>query len=73
MNWDSVILTVLGAFGAVAVFLGQLNDVLGKVPELIRALHAIHAAWRDGRVPAHDDRGRNALDPNEEGEEEAAP
>ncbi|MFJ8637196.1 hypothetical protein [Streptomyces sp. NPDC093568] len=55
MNWDSVILTLLGAFGAVTILLGQLTDVLGKVPELIRALHAVREAWRDGDVPEVDE------------------
>ncbi|QLH21295.1 hypothetical protein [Streptomyces sp. Rer75] len=48
MNWDDVTLIVLASCGLVTLLLTQINDVLDKVPQTIRALRRIRRALRDG-------------------------
>ncbi|MEV0242896.1 hypothetical protein AB0I06_23610 [Streptomyces sp. NPDC050674] len=42
MSWDDIVLLILAFFGAVSLLLAQVNDVLARLPHVIRA-------WRDVR------------------------
>ncbi|MGW6911402.1 hypothetical protein [Streptomyces sp. NPDC054940] len=37
MRWDEITLAVLAAFGCVTLLLAQIDDVLGRLPRIIRA------------------------------------
>ncbi|MFI5554999.1 hypothetical protein [Streptomyces sp. NPDC051738] len=37
MGWDEITLAVLAAFGCVTLLLAQIDDVLGRLPRIIRA------------------------------------
>ncbi|MFF7649625.1 hypothetical protein ACFZCY_07180 [Streptomyces sp. NPDC007983] len=51
MNWDDVTLIVLASCGLVTLLLTQINDVLDKVPQTIRAWRRIRQELRDGTEP----------------------
>jgi hypothetical protein len=42
VRWDEITLAVLAAFGCVTLLLAQIDDVLGRLPRIIRA-------WRQVR------------------------
>ncbi|SDO27137.1 hypothetical protein SAMN04487981_109321 [Streptomyces sp. cf386] len=37
MRWGEITLAVLAAFGCVTLLLAQIDDVLGRLPRIIRA------------------------------------
>ena len=37
MSWDDITLTVLAAFGCITLLLAQIDEVLGRLPRIIRA------------------------------------
>ncbi|MFF2548099.1 hypothetical protein ACFVUY_36830 [Kitasatospora sp. NPDC058063] len=47
MNWDTVLLFVLAAFGTVGLVITQLHEMLEKLPNLIRAWHEVRRSWRE--------------------------
>ncbi|WP_413100731.1 hypothetical protein [Streptomyces sp. Inha503] len=51
MKWDDVTLIVLASCGLVTLLLAQINDVLDKVPQTIRAWRRIQQELRDGTEP----------------------
>ncbi|MGW5449675.1 hypothetical protein [Streptomyces asiaticus] len=51
MKWDDVTLFVLASCGLVTLLLAQINDVLDKVPQTIRAWRRIRQELRDGTEP----------------------
>ncbi|MGX1884438.1 hypothetical protein [Streptomyces sp. NPDC055287] len=50
MDWDSIMLLVLAAFGVVSLVLMLLIGILRQLPDLLRA-------WREVRTAACDGRG----------------
>ncbi|WP_037707945.1 hypothetical protein [Streptomyces griseus] len=58
MNWDSVLLTVLAVSGCVTLLLTQADDILTRLPRLIRAWRNVRGELRDGG-----NAGRAAEDP----------
>lgn len=42
MEWDDVSLAILAVFGCVTLLLAQVSEVLGRLPQIIRA-------WREVR------------------------
>ncbi|MFC9390532.1 hypothetical protein [Streptomyces venezuelae] len=48
MSWDSVLLTVLAAFGCVTLLLTQMDDVLTRLPRIIRAWRNVREELRGG-------------------------
>ncbi|MEV5876626.1 hypothetical protein AB0L75_20810 [Streptomyces sp. NPDC052101] len=47
MSWDDITLTVLAAFGCVTLLLAQIDDVLGRLPRIIRAWRRIRRELDD--------------------------
>ncbi|MFE9900214.1 hypothetical protein [Streptomyces achromogenes] len=63
MRWNDITLTVLAAFGCVTLLLAQIDDVLGRLPGIIRAWRLVRRELDGGteeppRVP---DGGRAQL------------
>jgi hypothetical protein len=64
MGWDDITLAVLATFGCVTLLLAQIDDVLGRLPGIIRAWRRVRRELAGGteeppRVP---DGGRARLD-----------
>lgn len=51
MKWDDITLAVLAAFGCVTVLLTQINDVLGRLPQIIRAWRRVRQELDGGGAP----------------------
>jgi hypothetical protein len=48
MRWDDITLAILADFGCVTLLLAQLNDLLGKLPEIIRAWRRVRRELESG-------------------------
>ncbi|MFI8986026.1 MULTISPECIES: hypothetical protein [Streptomyces] len=48
MDWDTVTLLVLAAFGLAGLILTMAAELLSKVPAVIEAWRRVRAAWRGG-------------------------
>ncbi|KOG08495.1 MULTISPECIES: hypothetical protein [Streptomyces] len=59
MSWDRVSLIVLASFGCATLLLTQINEVLSKVPPIIRAWRRVQNELRRGRP------GRSTADRSE--------
>ncbi|WP_018545480.1 hypothetical protein [Streptomyces sp. LaPpAH-108] len=58
MGWDDITLAILAAFGCVTVLLTQIDDVLGRLPRIIRAWRRVRQelAGRAEEATDEDDR-----------------
>lgn len=52
MNWDDLSLVILAAFGCLTLLLTQVSEVLGKLPQIIRAWRQVRNELRDGAPDA---------------------
>lgn len=48
MRWDDFTLAILAGFGCVTLLLAQINDLLSKLPEVIRAWRRVRQELTDG-------------------------
>ncbi|MFE9606332.1 hypothetical protein [Streptomyces hokutonensis] len=48
MRWDDITLAILAGFGCVTLLLAQINDLLSKLPEVIRAWRRVRQELTDG-------------------------
>ena len=48
MRWDDITLAILAGFGCVTLLLAQLNDLLSKLPEIIRAWRRVRRELDNG-------------------------
>lgn len=53
MNWDNVMLTILAGFGAAMLVLGQVRELLVRLPDIIEAWHEVRRSLR-GQGDGHD-------------------
>ncbi|SEC63161.1 hypothetical protein [Streptomyces melanosporofaciens] len=49
MDWDTVTLLVLAAFGLAGLILTMAAELLSKVPAVIEAWRRVRATWRGGQ------------------------
>ncbi|MFF7471696.1 hypothetical protein [Streptomyces sp. NPDC008092] len=49
VRWDGVTLVILAASGCVSLLLAQINDVLGRLPQIIRAWRRVRRELSRGR------------------------
>ncbi|MEU5267627.1 hypothetical protein [Streptomyces hygroscopicus] len=48
MDWDTVTLLVLAAFGLAGLILTMAAELLAKIPAVIEAWRRVCATWRGG-------------------------
>ncbi|MFD0257212.1 hypothetical protein ACFXKJ_20385 [Kitasatospora indigofera] len=64
MNWDEVTLVIVASFGCVTLLLTQVNELLSKVPQTIRAWRQVRNELRGGGSrPCPHDHSAEAIDP----------
>ncbi|GAQ53635.1 hypothetical protein [Streptomyces acidiscabies] len=51
MKWDEISIAILAVFGCVMLLLAQVKEVLGKLPEIIRAWRQVRRELRDTDPP----------------------
>ncbi|GAA5020470.1 hypothetical protein [Kitasatospora paranensis] len=64
MNWDRATLVILAAFGCLTLLLTQINEVLAKVPQIIRTWRQVRDELRSGTHPGSEDRSVGVIDPS---------
>ena len=52
MNWNDLTLFMLTGLGFLSLVITQLSEVMAKLPELIRTLHAVRHAINEERDEA---------------------
>ncbi|MCQ8773416.1 hypothetical protein [Streptomyces telluris] len=60
MKWDNVTLFVLAAFGCVMLLLGQITEVLSRLPQIIRAWRRVRQELNGGVEPGPRDEDRTS-------------
>ncbi|MET8980372.1 hypothetical protein ABZX85_32680 [Streptomyces sp. NPDC004539] len=51
MKWDEISIAILAVFGCVMLLLTQVKEVLGKLPEIIRAWRQVRRELRGTDPP----------------------
>ncbi|MGW5353741.1 hypothetical protein ACWERV_24905 [Streptomyces sp. NPDC004031] len=70
MSWDQVTLLVLASFGCLTLLLTQIDEVLSKVPPIIRAWRRVRDELRHG---SHSSHGPSAAGPPDRERTEGEP
>ncbi|MFG3016368.1 hypothetical protein ACGFZB_39195 [Streptomyces cinerochromogenes] len=70
MDWDAVLLFILAFSGAVSLLLAQIDDVLDRLPRIIRAWRRVRQELDGGSAEPPDAAdGRARLAPSQPSEE----
>ncbi|MFJ4324966.1 hypothetical protein ACIP3A_17925 [Streptomyces tricolor] len=54
MRWDDITLAILAAFGCVTLLLAQIDEVLGRLPRIIRAWRRVRRELDGGTAEPPD-------------------
>ncbi|MFD7981540.1 hypothetical protein [Streptomyces sp. NPDC059071] len=60
MRWDTITLFLLALFGCVTLVLTQVGEVLGRLPQLIRAWREVRRELRGGDQTGERDGNMNS-------------